>query len=175
VLALLWPFYIPEFPEHYTKTVGLWFSNFEFNAGLYNGLKQVALHFEVKPWHLIKTYGKVTPYIVILATLIFSIRLKKEKLSSLLVAMLWVLSIYYFLSTTVHPWYIISLLVLCLFSEYRFPLVWSAVIILSYSAYGKDGFEEQPWLLAIEYFVVFGFMTYEIIRREGSKLTISKN
>lgn len=174
-LAFLWPFYIPEFPEHYTKTIGLWFSNFEFNAGVYNGLKQVALNFDIKPWHLIKTYGQITPYIVIIATLIYSMRVKKEKLSSLLVAMLWVLSIYYFLSTTVHPWYIVSLVVLCLFSEYRFPLVWSAVIYLSYSAYGKDGFEEQPWLLAFEYIVVFGFMIYEIIKLEGAKLTISKN
>ncbi|MGB5237774.1 MAG: glycosyltransferase family 87 protein [Flavobacteriaceae bacterium] len=175
VLIVLWPFYIPEFSEHYTKTVGLWFSNFEFNAGLYNGLKQMALTLDIKPWHLIKTYGKITPFIVAIATLIFARRVKNEKLPALIVSMLWVLSIYYFLSTTVHPWYIISLVVLTLFSEYRFPLVWSAMIFLSYSAYGENRFEEQSWLLAIEYFVVFGFMIYEIIRYEGSKLIISKN
>ncbi len=174
-IIVLWPFYIPEFPEHYFKTVGLWFSNFEFNAGLYNGLKHFAIPFDIKPWHLIKTYGKITPYIVVFTTLVFSIRLKNGKLNALLASMLWVLSIYYFLTTTVHPWYIISLVVLCLISEYRFPLVWSAVIFLSYSAYGEAGFEEQPWLLAVEYFIVFGFMIYEIIRQEGPKLIISKN
>jgi hypothetical protein len=172
---LIWPFYIPEFVAHYSKTVGLWFSNFEFNAGLYNGLKHIAVQFDAKPWNLIKLYGQIIPYIVILAALFFTFRLKKRSLSSLLIAMLWVLSIYFFLSSTIHPWYIIFLLVLCLFSEFRFPLVWSALVFLSYSAYGKEGFEEHFWLLAIEYFVVFGFMIYEIVRIHGQKLSISKN
>ena len=83
-LSLLWPFYIPEFPEHYTQTVGLWFSNFEFNAGLYKGLKQMAVTLDIKPWHLIKTYGKITSYVVIITTLVFARRVKNAQLSSLL-------------------------------------------------------------------------------------------
>lgn len=174
-IVILLPFYTPEFLDHYSQTVSLWFSNFEFNAGLYNGLKQIAIQFDAKPWNLIKIYGRIIPYVVLATSLVFAFFIKKEKLSSLIVSMLWVLSIYYFLSSTVHPWYIISLVLLSLFSAYRFTLYWSALIFLSYSAYSKDGFEEQIWLLSIEYFIVFGIMVYEIIRLEGQKLIISKN
>ena len=174
-ILLLLPFYTSDFTEHYLKTVKLWFSNFEFNAGLYNGLKHMALQFDAKPWKLIKIYGQITPYFIIGTAVLFAFFTRKGKLLSLLLSMLWVLSIYYFLSSTVHPWYIIFLVLLCLFSEYRFPLFWSALIFLSYSAYTTDGFEENLWLLFIEYFVVFGFMIYEIIRLEGQKLIIRKN
>ena len=174
-LLLLLPFYSPEFYSNYSKTVGLWFSNFEFNAGLYNGLKHIASQFDIKAWKLIKVYGKITPYLIIGTTLVFTFTLKKGNLNSLLKSMLWVLSIYYFLSTIIHPWYIVFLVLLTLFSEYRYSLFWSALVILSYSAYSTEGFNEQLWLLFIEYFVVFGFMIYEIIRLEGQKLIISKN
>lgn len=174
-ILFLVPFYTPEFIDNYFKTIGLWFSNFEFNAGIYNGLKHIATQFDIKPWKLIKIYGKIVPYVIIGAIIIFALTLKKGNLNSLLKSMLWVLSIYYFLSTTVHPWYIVFLVVLTLFSEYRYSLFWSALIVLSYSAYSAEGFNEQLWLLFIEYFVVFGFMIYEIIRLEGKKLLISKN
>lgn len=174
-ILILLPFYTTDFTDHYLKTVRLWFSNFEFNAGLYNGLKHIALQYDAKPWKLIKIYGQITPYFIIGVTVLFSFFTKKEKLLSLLISMLWVLSIYYLLSSTVHPWYIIFLVFLCLFSDYRFPLIWSALIILSYSAYKADGFDENMWLLFIEYFVVFGFMIYEIVRLEGQKLIITKN
>ncbi len=174
-VALLLPFYTPQFFEHYSSTVGLWFSNFEFNAGFYNGIKHLTGQLDVKAWKLIKVYGKIVPYVVMVATLALAFTVKRQRLSSLLLAMLWVLTIYYFLSTTVHPWYIIFLLMLTLFTEYRFPLLWSAVVMLSYSAYGSDGFDEQLWLLFIEYFIVFGYMIYEIIKLEGRKLLISKN
>ena len=174
-ILLLLPFYTPEFTGHYLKTVRLWFSNFEFNAGIYNGLKHIAVQFDAKPWRLIKIYGQITPYIILGATFLFTFFTKKDKLLSLLFSMLWILSIYYFLSSTVHPWYVIFLVVLCLFSDYRYPLFWSALIIVSYSAYSADGYSEKLWLLFIEYFVVFGFMIYEIIRLERQKLIITKN
>lgn len=174
-IILIIPFYTSEFVNHYFQTVGLWFSNFEFNAGLYNALKSIAIQFDIKPWRLIKVYGQITPFIIIAATLLFGITRKKGNLLSVLAAMLWVLSIYYFLSSTVHPWYIIFLVILTLFTDYRFPLVWSALVFLSYSAYSEQGFNEQLWFLFVEYSVVFGFMIYEIIRLERQKLLIPKN
>ena len=174
-ILLLLPFYTPAFIDNYTKTVGLWFSNFEFNAGLYNGIKHLSSQFDIKGWELIKIYGKVVPYLILGITLIFTFTSRKGNLNSLLKSMLWVLSIYFFLATTVHPWYIVFLVFLSLFSEYRYPLFWSALIVLSYTAYSAKGFNEQLWILFIEYFVVFGFVIYEIIRLEGKKLIISKN
>lgn len=173
--ALLLPFYSPEFIDNYSKTVGLWFSNFEFNAGIYNVVKKIGIQFDAKPWELIKQYGKITPYITIAVVLLMTFLRKNEKLSVLLVSMLIILASYYFLSTTVHPWYIIFLVLLTIYTDIRFPLFWSAMIILSYSAYANPDYKENLGLLFIEYFIVFGFLAYEFLRLKGPKMLFHKN
>ena len=175
ILMGVLPFYSSEFLNNYTNTVGLWFSNFEFNAGIYNLIKQIAIKFDAKPWELIKIYGKLVPYIMIGFVLLLTFLRDNEKMPILISSMLWVLVLYYFLSSTVHPWYIIFLVGLSVFTDYRFPLAWSVVIILSYSAYENPEFKENLGFLFIEYFVVFGFMIYEIFKLKGVKLLIRKN
>ena len=162
-LLLFAPFYSSEFISNYSKTIGLWFSNFEFNAGLYNAIKQIAIQFDAKPWELIKTYGKITPIATIIAAFLFTFLRKNQKLPVLITSMLWVLTLYYFMSATVHPWYIIFLVLLTTFTKYRFALVWSAAIVLSYFAYSLADFKENLWLLAIEYIAVFTFLIYELV------------
>lgn len=162
-LLLFAPFYSSEFISNYSKTIGLWFSNFEFNAGLYNGIKQIAIQFDAKPWELIKTYGKITPIVTILAVLLLTFLRKNQNLAVLITSMLWVLTLYYFMSATVHPWYVIFLVVLTAFTKYRYAFVWSAAIVLSYYAYSLADFKENLWLLAIEYITVFSFLIYELI------------
>jgi len=169
------PFYSPDFLGNYSQTIGLWFSNFEFNAGIYNGVKQIAIAFDGKPWELIKTYGKIVPVLTILAVLGFTFLRDNQKLIVLLTSMLWVLTLYYFLSATVHPWYIIFLVLLGVFTEYRFAVLWSVVVVLSYFAYSNPDFTENLWLLALEYFVVFGFIAYEIFNPKRQKPIFHKN
>jgi len=83
----------------------------------------------------------------------------------LITAMLFVLSFYYFTATTVHPWYVATLLILSIFTKYKFPLVWSFVIILSYLAYLQIGVadkSENLWVIALEYLFVYGFFIWEV-------------
>ena len=161
-LLLFAPFYSSEFISNYSKTIGLWFSNFEFNAGIYNAIKQIAIQFDGKPWELIKTYGKITPVLTIIIVLLLTFLRKNQKLPVLLTSMLWVLTLYYFMSATVHPWYVIFLVVLTAFTKYRFAIIWSGAIVLSYYAYSIADFKENLWLLALEYISVFAFLLYEL-------------
>lgn len=174
-LALVIPFYSAEFVTNYSKTVGLWFSNFEFNAGLYNFIKQISLQFDGKPWELIKTYGKITPIVIILFVLLFTFLRKNQKLPVLITSMLWVLTLYYLMSATVHPWYIIFLVLLGIFTDYRFALAWSVMVVLSYYAYSEAEFTENLWLIAIEYIVVYGILLYEIFDPKAQKPIFRKN
>ncbi len=174
-LLCLVPFYSPDFLGNYSQTIGLWFSNFEFNAGIYNGIKQIAIAFDGKPWELIKTYGKIVPILTVLAVLGLTFLRQNQKLAVLITSMLWVLTLYYLLSATVHPWYIIFLVLLGVFTEYRFAVLWSVVVVLSYFAYSNPAFTENLWLLALEYFVVFGFLAYEIFNRKQQKPIFHKN
>ncbi|HLT50922.1 MAG TPA: hypothetical protein VKZ93_03130 [Arenibacter sp.] len=174
-LLLVLPFHAPEFIANYSRSIGLWFSNFEFNAGLYNLVKYIGVQWGAKPWELIKAYGKIIPWIIVSAIVLITFIRKNERIDTLITSMLWILSLYYFLSTTVHPWYVIFLVLLCLFTEFRFPIVWSLTIILSYWAYSNEEYRENRLLLFIEYIAVYGFMIYEIIRLHNKKLLFHKN
>jgi hypothetical protein len=162
-VLLFAPFYSSEFISNYSQTIGLWFSNFEFNAGLWNAIKHIGIQFDAKPWELIKTYGKMTPIVTIIAVLLFTFLRKNEKLPVLITSMLWVLTLYYFISATVHPWYIIFLVVLTAFTKYRYAFIWSAAVVMSYYAYSLVDYKESLWLLAIEYIAVFSFLIYELV------------
>lgn len=175
ILLSLLPFYSPEFISNYSETIGLWFSNFEFNASLYNVAKKIAVYFDAKPWEFIKDVGKISPYITICIVLLFTFLRKNKTLSSLIAAMLWVLAIYYFISTTVHPWYPIFLVLLSIFTNYKFPLLWSLTIILSYWAYSNPDYTEHLGLLFIEYSLVFGYMIYEILKNKSNNVIFLKN
>ncbi|NNK18750.1 MAG: mannosyltransferase [Maribacter sp.] len=174
-LALSAPFLSHEFISNYTDTLGLWFSNFEFNSGLYNVIKQIAVKFEAKPWELIKTYGEITPYIIISLVLLFTFLRENKHLSGLITSMLWILTAYYVLAATVHPWYITFLVLLTIFTHYRFSLVWSLVVMLSYYAYSQISFKEHLGLLSIEYIVVYAFIIFELFRLKSLKLEFRKN
>ena len=83
----------------------------------------------------------------------------------LVASMLLALAFYYFTATTVHPWYIATLLLLSLFTNYKFPLVWSFVIVLSYSAYTLNGFNENLCIVSLEYLIVYGVFLWEVWRQ----------
>ena len=62
------------------------------------------------------------------------------------------------MSTTVHPWYIINLVIISVFTGYIYPIIWSFTCLLSYSAYKDSGVEEEPLLILIEYLIVNQFL-----------------
>lgn len=170
---LAFPFLAPGVAANYSATLGLWFSNFEFNAGMYNLVREIGLYFDARPWELIKIYGKITPFLVLGFVLVLTF-LYKDRQPLPFNRMLWVLTLYYLLSPTVHPWYLIFLVLLAIYTDFRYPLFWSAVCILSYAAYANPNFEENKMLLLVEYIVVYGMMLYEIVRLRGEYFTIRK-
>jgi hypothetical protein len=171
----IYPFMAETALQHFGSTLGLWFSNFEFNAGFYNLVKNTGGLFGIPSWNLIKSYGKLMPFLCFGVVLALTFFRRNEKPQLLMGSMMWALACYYLLAPTVHPWYIIPLILLCLYTDYRFPLFWSAVVILSYSAYADPAYRENLWLLAIEYIVVFGIMWYELFRLERNIFPIRKN
>jgi len=87
--------------------------------------------------------------------------------------MLFAVSFYYFTATTVHPWYIATLLILSIFTNYKFPLIWSFAIVLSYLAYTNANNTENLWLISIEYLIVYGFFVWEILINKKAMKMVS--
>ncbi len=174
-LVLLLPFYASVFIDNFSETVGLWFSNFEFNASIYNVVKKIAVtHYEAKPWELIKSYGSLIAKLAIGIFLLLALLRKNNTLQASITSMVLALTLYYFMSSTVHPWYVVFLLGISIFTNYRFPLVWSFAVILSYYAYSNPDYKESLPLLAIEYILVMGYFIYEILSNAPKKLYFFK-
>ncbi len=167
LIAFFLPFFSMAFVDNYSKTVGLWFNNFEFNASIYYVLR--AIGYAITGYNEIGIIGKILPLISILAILGFSFFKKNNSIPKLSTSILLVFTIYLFLSTTVHPWYIATLVMLCIFTNYRYTLIWSAIIILSYLSYigiGTADKSENLWIVALEYFVVFSAFFWEVILKK---------
>ena len=173
IILLFLPFYSSEFINNYTKTVALWFQNFEFNASIYYIAREIGYTF--RGYNEIGIIGKVTPVLVVLFVLIITFFRKNKTTIQLITAMLLALSFYYFTATTVHPWYVATLLILSVFTNYKFPLVWSFAIILSYLAYlnlDTADKSENLWVIALEYIVVYAVFFYEVFFK-GHRKTIT--
>ena len=159
-LALFLPFYSSQFITNYTETVGLWFQNFEFNASLYYVAREIGYLF--RGYNEIAIIGQFTAIIVFLFVVGMAFFRKNKTMVQLITAMLFALSFYYFTASTVHPWYIATLLILSVFTKYKFTLVWSFVIVLSYLAYANNDNSENLWILGLEYLIVYGVFIYEV-------------
>ena len=169
-LLLFIPFFSNTFITNYFKTVALWFQDFEFNASIYYLAREIGYLF--RGYNEIAIIGKVIP-VMVLAFVVFIAFFKKNKTTLQLVfSCLLVLSFYYFMATTVHPWYVATLLILSVFTNYKFPLVWSAVIILSYLAYANSNNTENLWIIALEYSIVYAVFIWELFFKNTQKIQL---
>ena len=169
-IILFLPFYTSELIENYTNSVGLWFGNFEFNASFYYLFREIGYLF--RGWNEIAIIGKITPIFTVIFLIILTFLKKNSTIIQLITALLFGLCFYYLLATTVHPWYLATPIILSVFTKYKFPVVWSLVVILSYQAYSNSPWEENLWLVLLEYLIVFSFLIYEIKSSNLKKLII---
>ena len=56
----------------------------------------------------------------------------------------------------------------------RFAILWSALAVVSYTAYLPDAVSEKPVWLWIEYLAVYGFMIYEIVKNRKDFFNFGK-
>lgn len=145
---------------HYWESVQLWFNRFEFNGSIYRLVRWWG--FEIYGYNIIRQLGKITPFLLIGVVAGVSLLANNRTQRSLIKNMLGVLTFYLLTATTVHPWYLTGLVVFGVFSGYCYPLLWSGSVVLSYLAYGPESVYENPWILSLEYFPVYGLLIYEI-------------
>ncbi|WP_025742405.1 glycosyltransferase 87 family protein [Aquimarina pacifica] len=167
------PFLSGSFLTNFSSTIRLWFQNFEFNASIYFVIRWIG--YQIVGWNIIETTGKIIPLIVIIILLCITFFRKNRDTKQLITAMLLGICIYYFLSTTVHPWYIAVPLSLCIFTKYRFPILWSLTVILSYTAYIHPDFKENLWMVGLEYVLVFALFIWELFKKKPLDMPVLHN
>ena len=166
IVILFLPFLSLDFLENYSATIGLWFSNFEFNASIYYLLKWALT--KVEGLKFINSMGAVVAFVLTIQAS-YQLLHKKKKTEDLLYMIFWIICSYYFLSTTVHPWYITSLLMLSIFTKFKFVILWSYTLIFSYFAYGEFDVKESSLWLSVEYIPVVLMLLWELYFRKKLK------
>jgi alpha-1,6-mannosyltransferase len=161
ILLFFLPFFSMEFINNYSKTIALWFGQFEFNASIYYLVREIG--FLITGYNEITLIAKVLPVVSVLIILGFSFFKHNNTVPKLTTSMLLAFTCYLFLSTTVHPWYIAILVILCVFTNYKFPLVWSLALVLSYLAYANAYNSENLWIIGLEYLIVFTAFVWEVV------------
>jgi hypothetical protein len=161
---LLWlPLLNATFVTNFGASIQLYFRQFEFNASIYYLLREIGYHLE--GYNLIKWIGPRLALLVLLLILARAWWEKDPDWRSLPGSSLFAVAVYLFLATTVHPWYSILPLVLCVFTPWRWPVLWTALIPLTYINYSYPEYYENLTVVVVEYSMVFAFALGEYLRR----------
>ena len=141
------------------KSIMLYFNCFEFNASFY-----YVMRFFGEAWYdynPIATWGPLltifTAALILLIACLYLIR----KSNSVFTYALFTYALYLAFAQVVHPWYIIPLIGLSLFTPWRFPIIWSFLVFFSYYAYRDPSYAEPAFILWLEYFLLWVFFVLE--------------
>ena len=146
--------------RHMGESVGLYFRSFEFNASVYYLVRWWG--FQEYGYNIIQSSGKNLAIAVFLLIWLYVIIERKPKLSNFPQAMMWVMFFYFTGATIVHPWYICTLVALCSLTTYRFPIIWTLLLPLTYFTYRTDAYTENLWLVGLEYVLLWGYLVFEL-------------
>ncbi len=148
--------------QNFRESLDLYFRKFEFNASVYYLVRW--LGYQQFGYNMIARVGPVLAAFTALFVFGYAVVEKRPQWNSLPGAMLFASCIFLFLATTIHPWYLATPLALCLFTPYRFPVLWSGLVFLTYVNYSYDPWRENLWWVGVEYLLVGGFAIREVYR-----------
>ena len=160
LLLLFLPLFLGSgLTDGFTGSLNLYFQKFEFNASLYYLLR--AYGFYDVGYNQISEYGPLLARIALGVILIAALSDERTDWKSLPGRWLGAFVIYLLCATTVHPWYLSVPIALCCLTPWRYPIVWSYLILLTYASYTTVPYRENLWLVGLEYVAVVAYFVAE--------------
>ena len=147
----------------------LYFQRFEFNGSIYYLARWYG--FETEGHNIIARSGKWMMYATLGSILLYSFIGKKRDWPRMMV---WVWTLYLLFATTVHPWYVIPLLAVSIFSGNRFPFLWSYLVFLTYFNYMGGDYVDRIEVVLVEYVLVAILAFFEIFGKNTNPLFLKK-
>ncbi|POY37985.1 hypothetical protein C3K47_05525 [Solitalea longa] len=149
---------------HIFESLEFFYNQLEFNASFYYLIKYFIFKFAGIHHLLLVQKAIIGMFLLVLLYLTF---FTSKQVIKLPVRMMWALFAFLLLSPAVFPWYTIALLALGLFSNYRFPVIWTMLVPLSYLNYQTVLSSENTWIIVLEYVLVLGFVVFELISKRN--------
>lgn len=159
VLILFMPFIDDKLINNLSSSITLYFQRFEFNTSTYYILRWIGC--QIMGYNAIATIGIILGSVTFISIMLLTFFEKGPDNKNIPQTMLFALTIYFLLANIVHPWYITSLVALSVLSSWRYSIIWSGVVFLSYYAYKSIPYQESIWLITLEYTLVGGYYLYE--------------
>jgi hypothetical protein len=144
---------------HWLDSVGLWFRKFEFNAGPYYLARWVG--YQVTGYNAIHRIGPAMGLLTLAGLGLIWLWYRFGRGLAWMTAMSLALTLHLLMGTTIHPWYLTTLLAVGLLAGLRYPVAWTYLVVLSYSHYDGGEFREHYGWIALEYIVLMLFITAE--------------
>lgn len=160
LLLLFLPLVNGVFLQNFGNSLDLYFRKFEFNGSIYYFFRWIG--FQLKGYNTIASLGPLLAFTTFLGITTAAYLDNDHSWRTLPGRALFAICLYLFCTTTVHPWYVALPVVLCLFTNWRFPILWSALILLTYINYSYAVYFENLWIVSLEYTFVFAFLIWEI-------------
>ena len=153
------PFYNETTFPHILESIRLYIGgNFEFNSSFHR-LMQLG---EWEKHEIIKFLPKV---VLVSSYLWIWWKIDTKHWHSYAYSFMLTYSIYLFFSQSVHPWYILPAVAFSMLTSFRFSMLWSYMACFTYITYLDEGnYSQNPWVILIEYIVVFALFGYEFWR-----------
>jgi len=148
---------------NFADSLRQYFQVFEFNSLVLYQYIQYGIW--KTGWNMTKTYSPQLSMIALYFIFTLALWGEIKDWGKLFTRITIAFFIYLLLSSTLHPWYILPLLAFSIFTNYRFPVVWTLLIFFSYIFYQFDdssSFAVRAINL-IEYTTVLGWFIWELI------------
>jgi len=150
-------------------SMALYFQKFEFNGSIYYLARWYG--FETDGYNIIAKSGKWMMYATLGSIVLYSLLSKPKEWPR---QMVWVWTLYLLFATTVHPWYVIPLVAVAVFSKIRFPWLWSFLIFMTYANYYGGDYTDRIEVVVIEYSLVVLIAIWEVFGASSDKLFFGK-
>ncbi len=151
----------PEIIFKIKESLDLYFQKFEYNAGIYYLCRFVG--YKMYGFNTIQTLGPILSVATIGCISFIFFRFKYPYTNQDFIKNLfWIFLSYLIFSTTVHPWYLSLLILFGTLSTHSLPLIWSCVALFSYATYAYTPYQENLYIVFIEYFIVIGLIIKQL-------------
>ncbi len=159
-VAVCYPLFSPDAISNFFQSINLYFRRFEFNASFYYLLRWVG--YSIPGYNQLAIIGPMLSVLTLVVVLYMAAVKRLGSIRRLAGYMAAAVTVYLFLTTTVHPWYITTLVGLTAMSHFRYAVVWSGLAFLSYANYRTNNYHEDLALVALEYTIVLLWVLVEL-------------
>lgn len=169
VLVLFIPFMHPQVIENVGDSLSKYFGYFEFNAGIPYLIRAIGYQF-----YDYSILYKALPFlknIFVAYLILFSLsNFFVKKPIGISKQIYWTSMFYFLIAGIMHPWYITFIIPFGILANKKAILIWSWLVFFSYSAYESADYQENYYLIGIEFTIVIGFVLYELnFKKRSSK------